>query len=48
MKFVWKCDRGHVVEKRMAERRELRNEKRWFVYCPICKVQKPISREMQK
>lgn len=48
MKFVWKCDRGHVVQKKNAERRDYRLEKRWFVYCPICKKQKPISRQMVK
>lgn len=45
MKFIWKCDRGHVVEKRGAERRLYRHEQRWFIYCPTCKAIKPISRQ---
>lgn len=48
MRFVWKCDRGHPVVKKAAERRELRGEKRWFVFCDVCKAVKPISREMKK
>lgn len=48
MKFVWKCDRGHVVEKRNADRRDYRGEMRWFVFCAACKRDKPISRQMAK
>ena len=48
MRFVWKCDRGHVVVKRGAVRKEYRHETRSFVFCQVCKTIKPLSREMQK
>ena len=48
MRFVWKCDRGHVVKKHGAERRELRGERRWFARCEVCRGVKPLSRAMAK
>lgn len=45
MKFQWKCDRGHIVQKHRAERREVRGQTRSFVFCAVCRSMKPISRQ---
>ena len=44
----WKCDRGHVVQRKNAERRAHRSQDRWFNWCAICKAQKPLSRQQVK
>lgn len=49
MKFVWKCDRGHIVKKDKAKRVDSQfGDKRWTIYCSICKAEKLIFRQMSK
>ena len=41
---VWKCQRGHVVQRKgqRAERRECHGFPTWFAFCGTCKAVKPI------